>query len=228
MTTIAICRKCGQRCKICEPQEINGGLNSRRISIKRQERNRHKGFTTAALPSVRKLGSWRGRLGKCARKVTSLWHIAKQLSVPIDFLVQVLESFEAQLVLEARRAVDYYRAADLERLQKLITHYLPLALLEIDRQNIDAIDAAELEYSLKAAHLVLKAIGEKARLLGLGELGREKNFAGKDVSGWLENNLPAITKLLTGAGSRRRSKGSRNHKSGIRRMRTSVTRPRDH
>jgi hypothetical protein len=125
--------------------------------------------------------------------------IVPRLSVPIDFLVQVLESYECQLILEGRRAVDHYRSLDLERLQELIAHYLPLALLEIDLQDIDAIDAAELDHSLKAANLVLKAIGEKARLLGLGELGREKNFAGKNVSGWLESNLPAITKLLTGA-----------------------------
>jgi hypothetical protein len=122
----------------------------------------------------------------------SIWTIAKRLRVPGDLLVQILENFEGQLVLEARHAVDYYRALDLERLDELIAHYLALALSPIDSQKIDA---AELDHSLKAAALIVRTIEAKARLLGLGELGREKSFAGRDVSDW----MPSISKLLASA-----------------------------
>jgi hypothetical protein len=80
-----------------------------------------------------------------------------------------------------------------------------LALSPIDLQKIDALS---WDSSLKASHVIVAAIEAKAQLLlGLGEAEREKNFARKNVSGWLENNLPAITKLLTDASNSAQSEG---------------------
>jgi hypothetical protein len=126
----------------------------------------------------------------------SLWTIAKRLSVPIDFLSQVLANFEGNVSLEATRAVDHFRALDLERLEDVIARYMPVALGQ--EINLQSSEDESFESAMKAAQLVLRAIGQQTTLLGLGDPERGKSAHGKNVSGSLQDSLPSITKLVAG------------------------------
>jgi hypothetical protein len=134
---------------------------------------------------------------KMRKAGSSLWTIAKHLSVPIDFLSQVLASFEAQVSLEARRAVDHFRALDLERLEDVIARYMPVALGQ--EINLQSSEDESFESAMKAARLVLRAIGQQATLLGLGDPERGKNVHGTNASVCLQDSLPLITKLVASA-----------------------------
>jgi hypothetical protein len=102
-----------------------------------------------------------------------------------------------KLSIEGRRAVDHFRALDLERLEDLIARYMPVALGE--DISPEKSDDEGLEVGIRAAEVVLKAIRQQATLLGLGDPGRGKNAHGPNVLGSLQDSLPSVAKLVASA-----------------------------
>jgi hypothetical protein len=90
-----------------------------------------------------------------------LLNIAKQMNMPLTVLSECLAEFECKVGMEAGRAFYRFRAVDIERLEKVIGQYLPIAISKTGKEQ-------DFDKSLKAAYIVLEAIGSRTDLLDFG------------------------------------------------------------
>jgi hypothetical protein len=94
-----------------------------------------------------------------------------------------LQEFARRLAIEAGRQMEYYRHLDNERIEDLISHWLPIA-----RPASESFD--DLETALKASYVVLNAIERRLKILfGGGPEQSTKAVAQADILVWLQSAL---------------------------------------
>jgi hypothetical protein len=108
--------------------------------------------------------------------------IAKKLKRPLSLVQDALKQFETCVAFEAGRAMQHLQILDSERIEELITHWMPAACPE-GKLKVD------FEHSLKAAYLILTAIGQRLKILQAGQ-----PEAGKDNQG--QTNIALLVQQL--------------------------------
>ena len=93
----------------------------------------------------------------------------EKLDVQVDRLLEKdnLSEFESKVIDEASRGIDHCWVQDVERLDEIIGHYLPIA------QSAEE----DFDRALRAAYVILELIEAKSRLL-YSALGAKSYFGG--------------------------------------------------
>jgi hypothetical protein len=115
---------------------------------------------------------------------TDQYAIARKLRLPLSLVEETLKKFEQHVAFEAGRAMQHFQILDSERIEELITRWMPAACPEGELKVDD-----DFEHSLKAAYLILTAIGQRLKILEVGQ-----PQAGKDGQG--QTNIALLVQQL--------------------------------
>jgi hypothetical protein len=134
--------------------------------------------------------------------------IAERTKISVELLDETLNAYRLRLGL----SVDHYRALDNERVEKLVTYWLPVAtagplkILRITKEGNPIIEE-DFDRPLKASQFVLGAIERRVKILGAThELGGAPGFPGGQNEGakayterniviWLREVMPSIERI---------------------------------
>lgn len=162
-------------------------------------------FEAPAADDTLKLGR---RIWNLALAGNTRDQIAERIKVPIEVLDEALNAYRLRLGL----SVDHYRMLDNERIEKLITYWLPVATsgpLKIQKFDKEGVPFVEEDFDrpLKASQFVLGAMERRIKIIaGTHELVQSSGFPGSSTEGakayterniviWLREVMPAIERI---------------------------------
>lgn len=117
-----------------------------------------------------------------------MWEIAQHLGVSKKSIVRYVKEGLEKAIEDTRYSVDQYRQLELERLDKLLVRWFPLAVSEqlifskTDRKGNQVLVEDDFEAGLKAVAAVLKIMERRAKLLGLDALGISEMRENTEIS----------------------------------------------
>lgn len=128
------------------------------------------------------------RIWDLALKGNNRDRIAQKLKIPLELLEETLNAYRTRLGL----SVDFHRQVDNERLDQIISSWMPAATEGSD---------------MKAGYLVIQAITTRIRILGAsaalaeggeaaGGLAGAKAYNDRSITIWLKTVMPSIEQVV--------------------------------
>jgi hypothetical protein len=132
--------------------------------------------------------------------------IAQKLKISIDMLDNTLNAYRVRLGL----SIDHYRMLDNERIDKIVSSWMPVAtegpvrLLTFKKGEPILIE--DFDRAMKAAYLVIQSVTTRIRILGAsgalaapgeaaGGLEGAKSYSERNIVIWLRETMPIIEKI---------------------------------
>lgn len=126
-------------------------------------------------PSAQALRAWQARM-----MGGSILEVAASLGLSVSAALVLLKEVGEAVTEDLKEAVELNRSIDLARIDALISTYLPRAK----------------EGRVKSAHLVLKCLERRSKLIGLEPLPAPTRSTSQSVLIWIQEKLPAINTLV--------------------------------
>jgi hypothetical protein len=128
----------------------------------------------------------------------SLHKIARELNVPIAVLEECLREFEARVSMEAGRLMTHFLALDNERIEDMLSYWLPLAqsgpiMIEKVRDG-EVFSEPDFDRPLKASYFVLHAIQMRLKMLmASARPGEASAVTTNNIVLWLQQVMPGAS-----------------------------------
>jgi hypothetical protein len=171
--------------------------------------------TTVLDPQALALGS---KIWEMRRRGFSRYEVHRRLGIPMEAVNEILLGFQQHFYPDVGQAMSHYAALDDQRLEDLVSRWLPVATgpapeVEKIARNGQTYTELDTDTPVKAAAIVLGAIKGRIQLL---MACRPENAGGKDGSGstnilmWLNQVMPGIQKVVTEVENAPVSRGRQN------------------
>jgi len=145
------------------------------------------------------------KIWEMRRRGVSRYEVHRQLGIPMEAVNEILAEFQQHFYPDVGAAMSHYAALDDQRLEDLVSRWLPVATgpapeVEKIARNGQTYTELDTDTPVKAANVVLGAI--KGRIQLLMACRPESVNGGKDGSGstnvlmWLNQVMPSIQKVV--------------------------------